>query len=107
MKIDTQTNIDEYATLLEQIRKRFGNDADAMIVLQEIRKDVRMKNIQQEKSLNSNVPATESQIAYLKRLGAEIPEGLTKKQASRLIDAALGNRQQDVDVVYEVPTRIP
>jgi hypothetical protein len=107
MKIDTQTTIDEYASLLEQIRERFGDDADAMIVLQEIRKDTRMKSIQQEKSLNDNVPATEKQLGYLKRLRAEIPNELTKKQASRLIDAALADGKQAMDVVYEAPIRIP
>lgn len=107
MKIDIQTNIDEYALLLDQIRERFGDDADAMTVLQEIRKDIRMKSIQQEKSLNGNVPATDNQIGYLKRLGAEIPKELTKKQASKLIDAALAGSKQAMNIVYETPIRIP
>jgi len=38
-------------------------------------------------------PATEKQIAFLKRLGVEIPENLTKREASRMIDDALREKQ--------------
>lgn len=35
-------------------------------------------------------PATEKQIAYLKKLGVQVPPNLTKRQASELIDEMLG-----------------
>ena len=38
-------------------------------------------------------PATEKQIAFLKRLGVEIPKNLTKREASRMIDDALREKQ--------------
>ena len=40
-------------------------------------------------------PATEKQIAYLDKLGVQVPAGLTKFEASRLIDQALGREHQD------------
>ena len=86
MRIDIQTKIEEYAFLMDKIRNRFGEDPEAMVILQEIGKDIRASNIQHKQSHNSNPPATEKQIAYLKSLGSTIPEGLTKYQASRLID---------------------
>ena len=106
MKIDIQTNIDEYVSLLERIREKFGDDTDAMVILQEIKKDIRMKHIQQERSFNGDFPATEKQLGYLKQLGAEIPEGLAKREASRLIDQAKAKRNNNgADV--EIPVRIP
>lgn len=53
---------------------------------------LRLKKLQKERNFNGNVPATDNQIGYLKRLGAEIQEGLTKEQASQLIDAILADR---------------
>ena len=106
MKIDVQTKINEYALLIEQIRNRLGDDADTLAVLQEIGKDIRANNIQQTKSYNSDYPATENQIAYLKRLGSKIPEGLTKRQASKMIDD-FKNPSEESEDVFEVPIRIP
>ena len=50
--------------------------------------------MQKKKVYNSNSPATERQISYLKRLGAHIPEKLTCQQASELIDKAKKWQQQ-------------
>ena len=106
MKIDIQTKIEEYAFLVEQIRNRFGDDAEAMVVLQEIGKDIRANNIQQKKSFNGNSPATEKQIAYMKKLGLTIPEGLTLRQASKMIDD-FKNPSEESEEVFQVPIRIP
>ena len=106
MRIDIQTKIEEYVFLMEQIRDRFGDDTEAIAILQEIGKDIRANNIQQQKSFNSNSPATENQITYLKKLGSKIPEGLTKWKASKLIDQ-IKNPSEEREEVFEVPIRIP
>ena len=86
MEIDIQTTITKYVRLLEQIKERTGDNADAAAILAEIRRDQRMRQTQQKTVIRSDMPATEKQIGYLERLGAQIPEGLTRQQASMLID---------------------
>ena len=105
MIIEEQTTIDRYVDLLEKIKGRVGNEANSLAILAEIRKDQRMQQIQQKTVINSNMPATENQIGYLKRLGAEIPEGLTRQEASKLID----NRKEQIGMqkAMEQPIRIP
>jgi hypothetical protein len=74
----------------------------ATILLQEIAKDLRMDRIDESRNGNAKgngqvnareVPATEKQIAYLKSLGVKLRGGLSKKEASRLIDEHNGIRQ--------------
>lgn len=63
----------------------------AIAVLGEYGKDRRaevMKEARLNGYSNGNGQPTPKQIAYLKRLGIEMPEGLTKQQASKLIDEA-------------------
>jgi len=86
MEIDVKAKIDEYTSLLEQIKEKVNNENEAVAVLQEIGKDLRTVFIQTGQDTNNDSLATKKQIGYLKRLGVEIPEGLTKKDASRLID---------------------
>jgi|GEM_PF-5969201 len=80
-----QTNVNEYAFLLELIKAKF-NGSDAIVILQEMRKDARTAAMQ--KGYKNDMPATSKQLGYLKGLGVEIPENLTKKQASKLIEDA-------------------
>jgi hypothetical protein len=62
--------------------------------------------MQHDRSPNGDGPATESQIRYLRKLGAGISEGLTMRQASELIDRMQGKKQEPVSVV-KIPPRIP
>ena len=105
MQIETQTTIDRYVELLEKIRERTESSPDSLAILAEIRKDQRMQQIQQKTVMNSNMPATENQIGYLKKLGAKIPEGLTRQEASTLID----DRKEEIAMqkAVEQPMRIP
>ncbi|OHB49702.1 MAG: hypothetical protein A2Y10_05970 [Planctomycetes bacterium GWF2_41_51] len=80
-----QANINEYAFMLELIKAKFTG-SDAIVILQEMRKDARAAAIQ--KGYKTDMPATPKQLSYLKGLGIEISEGLTKKQASKLIEDA-------------------
>jgi len=91
--------IDGYAQLYEQIQAKVGNSAVAIALLQELSKDQRMNQINSERNQrfqqgqkwninNGFQPATEKQIALMKRLKIEIPNVVTKSNASRLIDQA-------------------
>lgn len=75
----------------------------AGVIVTEVAKDKKVREIErgrqartpaQRSSSSSHTaddePATERQIAYLKRLGMQVPPNLTKRRASELIDEALG-----------------
>lgn len=86
MKFELQATIDSYVELLDKIRER-ANSSDAIAIMSEIRKDQRSKQMQEKKVMNGTLPATESQVNYLKKLGmTEIPEDLNRDQASQKID---------------------
>ena len=106
MEIDIKQRIAQYSLILAEIEAKCGDETKALVILQEIGKDMRANNIQQHKSYNGNYPATENQIAYLKWLNAEIPEGLTKRQASQLIDDLTKSSEQSEEIVGE-PIKLP
>ena len=94
--MDEQTRkqaIDNYLKLFDDIKARTSDERTALGILQEVNKDIRMAQIRAERNGdNSNgdaAPATVRQKNYLKRLGVKIPAGLTKQQASALIDEEL------------------
>ena len=106
MRVETQDRLDTYLRLLEAIEERTHDRQFAVAVLAEVAKDMRMEQMRLEKSPTGDGPATENQIGYLKRLGAAIPEGLTLRQASALIDKMKAKRSEPVEVA-EIPARIP
>ena len=91
---DIQTKVDFYADAFEKANARVGNGELASLIVQQIGKDLRTAQIQgasgNSGNSNGDVPATPKQLAYLKRLGVPFEEGLSKKQASELIDEAKG-----------------
>ena len=106
MEIEIQEKLDTYLRLLEAIEERTHDRQTAAAVLGEVAKDIRMSQMHQERRSNGDGPATEGQIGYLKKLGAAIPEGLTVRQASELIDRIKAKKQKSVSVV-KVPARVP
>jgi len=106
MEIEIQDKLDMYLRLLEAIEERTHDRQTAAAVLAEVAKDIRMDQMRQERSPTGDGPATENQIGYLKRLGAAIPEGLTVRQASELIDRIKAKKKETVSVV-KVPMRVP
>ena len=48
-----------------------------------------MDQMREERELRNSGPATRRQLGYLNVLGVEVPAGLTKREASRLIDEAV------------------
>ena len=82
-----QTTITDYVTLLGTLRQETANESTAVALLQEIAKDRRVKQMNGESVFV--VPATEKQLKYLKKLGIDVAEGITKDEASQLIDKAV------------------
>ena len=81
-----------YQAMFQRIKAMVPEQEVALVFLQEIRKDMRMDRMNRERGGSAgDSPATGSQIAYLEKLGVAIPENLTKKDASKLIDQALGH----------------
>ena len=102
----TQEKLDRYLELLDEVRQKTQDERTAVSLLQEISKDRRMEQMRGEASYNGDAPATEKQKAYLERLGAVIPEGLTRQQASELIDSTKASRQWSKRTI-RAPVRIP
>lgn len=73
--------------------KRVNDDHVASVIVQELAKDARMSK-PRPASGGQNGPATDKQLEYLRNLGVTIPAGLTKQEASSMIDAALA--KQDI-----------
>jgi len=59
------------------------------VLLTEISKDIRMERIRQEHESNNGDPATDKQRKFMKKLGIDFPETVTKQEASSLIDEEL------------------
>lgn len=89
------TRIDNYFALLNEIRKKTSSDVIAAAVLQEVSKDRRSEEMNGKRSVRKNGPASESQKAFMDRLGIEYTESITKKEASRKIDEALEQQAAD------------
>jgi hypothetical protein len=86
--------VEKYLGLFQEIRGRVSDDQVARAILAEVAKDRRMEEIRQEREQHNSDPATAKQLQYLKNLGVETRPGLTKKEASVLIDEAI---QKDED----------
>ena len=94
MRASMQERVDHYLELLEQLKGKVSDEGSAVRILSEISKDVRMEQIKEEREGMNGEPATMKQLQYLKTLGIQVSPGLTKRQASRLIDnAAMGQEE--------------
>lgn len=76
-------SIDQYVELYDAIQEKTPSDEVAIAILQEIGKDKRSKIIAE---VRGNEPATEKQKNYLKDLGIEFEDSITKKDASDMIE---------------------
>ena len=84
-----QAKLDNYMELLEQIKGKTDDERTAVSLLQEVSKDRRMEAIRDEREAKNNMPATEKQKKFMKKLGIDFPETVTKQEASLLIDEEL------------------
>ena len=106
-KSDLQSRIAEYIELIEVINKHISNPSIALIILQEICRDIRaaQKPNSSNRISRADLPATDRQLSYLKKLGSNIqqPE-LTREQASKLIGELLSKKPVSIE---KLPVRIP
>jgi hypothetical protein len=110
MTFDLQSKIIEYSKLITAIKEQFNDSAEISAVLQEIRKDMRVAEMKEERNFNNDLPATERQIAYLKTYGTLVTknvdiDSLTKQQASKLISESQKLRDV-VQKAFKKPIKI-
>ena len=89
MESKDMDKLDSYTELYDEIREKTESDSAAVAILQEMGKDRRSAQIREEKTTVNHEPATEKQKRFMKRLGMNIPAGVTKKEASALLDEEL------------------
>jgi len=94
MNSNTQSKVDHYLELLNALKEKVSDEGNAVRILAEISKDQRMDQMREERESMNGEPATTKQLQYLKTLGVQVAPGLTKKQASRLIDGAATGREE-------------
>ena len=94
MKASKQARLDSYLELLSEIKAKVGDEATAARILTELAKDERMEQIREERA-NRAEPATTKQLQFMKKLGVQVPTGVSKSEASRLIDEELGRNGED------------
>jgi len=85
MKAQMQKDIDHYVELYDAIQGKTGDDGITVVIFQEITKDTRMRSIQKHDA----GLATEKQKELLRDKGISFPDGLTRKEASEMIDQSL------------------
>jgi len=83
MKTKTKKSINQYVELYDAIQEKAPSEEAAIAILQEIGKDKRSRIIAE--ACNDEL-ATEKQKNYLKDLGVEFDDSITKKDASDLIE---------------------
>jgi len=108
MIIDVQSKISEYLELIDVIKEQIDDPATALAILPEIRKDMRVAEMRQgnNHSSTADLPATDAQLNFLKQLGGKVsPQGLTRSQASRMIDEL--QTAKKASVVEKMPMRRP
>jgi hypothetical protein len=94
MNQNIQAKLENYFELFQEIKQKTGDDGIALRLLQEVSKDRRMEEIREEREMKNSEPATTRQLKFMKKLGIEVPAGVTKKEASMLIDEELGRNSE-------------
>ncbi len=94
--MEMNQKLEEYLDLFETVKARVGDAQVACEIVNQVGKDNRCALMrdggvgQAVMSRDPDGPATRKQIGFLRTLGVAIPEGLTKRQASELIDQTAG-----------------
>lgn len=95
MDKNMQVRLDNYFELFQEINQRVNDEKIALSLLQEAAKDRRTEEIREERDNKNGEQATPKQLQYLKSLGIKAQPGLTKKEASMLIDEELGKNNDE------------
>ena len=86
MDDSTKKKLDEYFELFDAVSEKTKNERITVLILQELCKDKRVR--QNKKNSNGDL-ATEKQKRLMQGLSIKFPEGITKKEASGLIEQEL------------------
>jgi len=97
IQVISHDEIERYLGLYQAIKERVGDSNAAIAIFQVYQKDKRSNRINGNgnghakpfSNGNGDDKATPSQLAYLKHLGVEVKSGLSKAEASKLIDQTL------------------
>ena len=84
--VSLKGRVGAYNELFDEIRNNVGDDSLALAILHNVAKDLRMEQIRSERSTSQDTQATPRQKGFLRRLGVEFDEKLSKNAASELID---------------------
>ena len=106
MDEDIKEKFDSYLELFNEIKQITQDERIAVSLLQEISKDRRMDEMRKERNSRNDLPATEKQISFLESFCVPIPVGLTRKQASNLIENAKAAGEIGTKV-FKAPVRMP
>jgi hypothetical protein len=90
MDDNMQAKLDSYLELFQQLKEKASSETVALTLLQELAKDRRMEEMREEKEAKNNKPATSKQKRFMDDLGIKYPKGVTKKEASMLIEEEIG-----------------
>ena len=97
METATQARIDDYLEVYERANSVVKSAEITSAIIEQIGKDTRCEWLMNGRSNGNGRPnghgngdqaATEKQLGFLKKLKVEVPAGLSKGEASRLIDEA-------------------
>jgi len=84
----------EYVSLFKSVLAQVGSELSAIAIVTEMGKDRRQTRIEMSRQgqdkLFLSTRATQKQIDYLKALGIEVSDDISKAEASRLLDETLG-----------------
>ena len=101
MKTEIQDSLKTYIEVFDEAKKCVNDDAVAAALVEQVGKDHRASQIRAERNgnhaihengigndSNDDTPATEKQLAFLRRLGVDVDGDISKQRASELIDEA-------------------
>ena len=100
MDTTTQARLADYLEVYEQVNRVVKHAEVTAAIIEQVGKDARCQSLMNGRSNgnglangNGDQPASEKQIGFLKRLKVEVPAGVSKREASRLIDEAQSNAE--------------
>jgi len=96
MNENIKEKVEGYLELLDQINAKTEDATTAIVLLQEVAKDLRTERMIEEREARKNEPATAKQKKFMDDLGIDFPENLTKQEASKLIEEELGRNNNSL-----------
>ena len=88
-----QNQMSDYIQLLNEAKEQVSNEHTAVLIVGEVAKDRRMKEMSQQRQADGE-PATVRQKRFMEKLGIDYDEDVSKQEASDLIDEELAKNGQ-------------